>query len=235
MDVSCWNKGCAFHCVLLSRPMCWPDWAKVQTEQRRGGCSLCAVGHPKGAAHTQCGPEVRTRRLHVCSCFRAPKVAERATLGSACTRRSLDRSSLNILLASEIIAMNQDPLGVAGDLVWKQGPVEVCTRQFQQVLHAQTVQHAHRRTSKCRYARLCWLEGPAHRSLVHVDHRDDYRGLCISYSSMMAHPACQAHSNRAALNDSPAACTTSRGPGERGVQKLFVPQHLPLVHAYLGA
>lgn len=31
----------------------------------------------------------------------------------------------SILLAEEVIAINQDPLGVAGDLVWKQGPNEV--------------------------------------------------------------------------------------------------------------
>lgn len=30
-----------------------------------------------------------------------------------------------ILLAREIIAINQDPLGIAGDLIWKQGPNEV--------------------------------------------------------------------------------------------------------------
>lgn len=30
-----------------------------------------------------------------------------------------------ILLADEVIAINQDSLGVAGDLVWKQGPNEV--------------------------------------------------------------------------------------------------------------
>ena len=31
----------------------------------------------------------------------------------------------SILLAEEVIAINQDPLGVAGDLIWKQGPNEV--------------------------------------------------------------------------------------------------------------
>ena len=53
-------------------------------------------------------------------------------------RRSLDRSSLNILLASEVIAMNQDPLGVAGDLVWKQGPIEVCAWHCRRSTTAQT-------------------------------------------------------------------------------------------------
>lgn len=38
------------------------------------------------------------------------------------------RSSLAILKAQEVIAVNQDPLGVAGDLIWKQGPKEVGRR-----------------------------------------------------------------------------------------------------------
>ena len=32
---------------------------------------------------------------------------------------------MDTLTAVEVIAVNQDPLGVAGDLVWKQGPAEV--------------------------------------------------------------------------------------------------------------
>lgn len=39
--------------------------------------------------------------------------------------RSLSREAKEILTAAEVIAVNQDPLGVAGDLVWKQGPLEV--------------------------------------------------------------------------------------------------------------
>ena len=31
-----------------------------------------------------------------------------------------------LLKSREVIAINQDPLGVAGDRVWKQGPHEVC-------------------------------------------------------------------------------------------------------------
>ncbi|KAK9834833.1 hypothetical protein WJX81_002251 [Elliptochloris bilobata] len=38
---------------------------------------------------------------------------------------ALDNDTLAILKASEVIAVNQDGLGVAGDLVWKQGPAEV--------------------------------------------------------------------------------------------------------------
>ena len=41
--------------------------------------------------------------------------------------RSLNREAKQILTAGEVIAVNQDPLGVAGDLVWKQGPLEVST------------------------------------------------------------------------------------------------------------
>lgn len=37
----------------------------------------------------------------------------------------LPEESYDILLAEEVIAVNQDPLGVAGDLIWKQGPSEV--------------------------------------------------------------------------------------------------------------
>ena len=40
--------------------------------------------------------------------------------------RRLPPASLAILTAVEVIAVNQDPLGVAGDLIWKQGPYEVC-------------------------------------------------------------------------------------------------------------
>ena len=39
--------------------------------------------------------------------------------------RAISPASLAILTAREILAVNQDPLGVAGDLVWKQGPYEV--------------------------------------------------------------------------------------------------------------
>lgn len=43
--------------------------------------------------------------------------------------RSLSREAKEILTAPEVIAVNQDPLGVAGDLVWKQGPLEVSRQQ----------------------------------------------------------------------------------------------------------
>ena len=31
-------------------------------------------------------------------------------------------------MAKEVIAVNQDPLGVAGDLIWKEGPNEARTQ-----------------------------------------------------------------------------------------------------------
>ena len=37
----------------------------------------------------------------------------------------MTRQTLNILKSPEVIAINQDPLGIPGDLVWKQGPQEV--------------------------------------------------------------------------------------------------------------
>ena len=39
--------------------------------------------------------------------------------------RPISKEALTILLADEVIAVNQDDLGVAGDLIWKQGPLEV--------------------------------------------------------------------------------------------------------------
>lgn len=39
--------------------------------------------------------------------------------------RSLSAPSLSVLTAEEVIAVNQDPLGVPGDLIWKQGALEV--------------------------------------------------------------------------------------------------------------
>ena len=39
--------------------------------------------------------------------------------------RRLSPAALRILQAEEVIAVNQDSLGIAGDLVWKQGPHEV--------------------------------------------------------------------------------------------------------------
>lgn len=38
--------------------------------------------------------------------------------------RRLSKTALEILTAEEVIAVNQDKLGVAGDLIWKRGPTE---------------------------------------------------------------------------------------------------------------
>ncbi len=42
----------------------------------------------------------------------------------------MDNFTLSLLTAPEVIAINQDPLGVAGELVWKQGPAEVRLQVF---------------------------------------------------------------------------------------------------------
>jgi len=42
--------------------------------------------------------------------------------------RTIDKESLRILLLKEVIAVNQDPLGVAGDLIFQQGPAQVRSR-----------------------------------------------------------------------------------------------------------
>lgn len=39
--------------------------------------------------------------------------------------RRLSKAARNNLTAEEVIAVNQDKLGVAGDLIWKRGPTEV--------------------------------------------------------------------------------------------------------------
>jgi len=41
--------------------------------------------------------------------------------------RRVSKTALEILTAEEVIAVNQDKLGVAGDLIWKQGPNEAST------------------------------------------------------------------------------------------------------------
>ena len=44
--------------------------------------------------------------------------------------RLLDNKTLDILTAAEVIAVNQDPLGVPSDRVWKVGPAEVLPKDF---------------------------------------------------------------------------------------------------------
>ncbi len=38
-----------------------------------------------------------------------------------------------VLLAAEVVAVNQDDLGVAADLVWKQGPNEACVPYYSNI------------------------------------------------------------------------------------------------------
>ena len=49
--------------------------------------------------------------------------------------RKLSRAALKILTAEEVIAVNQDELGVAGDLVAKEGPEEVRPLHFRGLCH----------------------------------------------------------------------------------------------------
>ena len=46
------------------------------------------------------------------------------------TCRLLNNKMLDILKAAEVIAVNQDPLGVSGDRVWTVGPAEVRLHTF---------------------------------------------------------------------------------------------------------
>ena len=39
--------------------------------------------------------------------------------------RQITKDALGVLQSDELIAINQDPLGVPGDLIWKQGSDEV--------------------------------------------------------------------------------------------------------------
>ena len=60
-------------------------------------------------------------RLRVCVCVSVGHAAQTAVAAA----RKLKKEELLLLKSREVIAVNQDPLGVAGDRVWKQGPYEV--------------------------------------------------------------------------------------------------------------
>ena len=49
----------------------------------------------------------------------------------------LSNESYKILLSKEVIAVNQDELGIAGDLVWKEGPAEVIVSETSRDLNSQ--------------------------------------------------------------------------------------------------
>jgi hypothetical protein len=70
--------------------------------------------------------------------------------------RQLSPSTRAVLMAKEVIAVNQDPLGVAGDLVWKQGAKEVGRLSSA----AAALQHRLKcaaRVAVCHFARQCWV------------------------------------------------------------------------------
>ena len=46
-------------------------------------------------------------------------------LTTCVTCRQITKDALSVLMADELIGVNQDPLGVPGDLIWKQGSDEV--------------------------------------------------------------------------------------------------------------
>ena len=92
--------------------------------------------------------------------------------------RKLSKSALEILTATEVIAVNQDPLGVAGDLIWKEGPIEVtCSCIYVSSLHYNKVGCWSRIHSICALLANC-VKHPGH---VHVS-------FCvIQQQSMVAH------------------------------------------------
>ena len=56
--------------------------------------------------------------------------------------RNMKKEELTLLKSREVIAINQDPLGIAGDRVWKQGPYEVTCLQRPVCLQRQPLQAA---------------------------------------------------------------------------------------------
>jgi alpha-galactosidase len=75
--------------------------------------------------------------------------------------RSIRPDSLAILKAREVIAINQDPLGVAGDLIWQQG----ANRVSAVLLHTDS-QAAGAGTSSCLWRQL-QASTPPFRNLLH--------------------------------------------------------------------
>lgn len=63
---------------------------------------------------------------------------------------ALDNDTLAILKAPEVIAVNQDALGIAGDLVWKQGPAEVRALSLSAALTPTAVRRCRRSRMTCR-------------------------------------------------------------------------------------
>jgi len=99
-----------------------------QAEPDRAARALCAVGAGEEPADHRRGPEARPARRYTTARGPAspPAGALRAdTRAARGACRAISRETLLLLKSREVVAINQDPLGVAGDLVWKQGPKEV--------------------------------------------------------------------------------------------------------------
>ena len=99
--------------------------------RRRSANQQRGHGPLRALVHHQVAPDLRSR-LEVC--HRAGRGLTLHMRGGARAQRrqyvcrQLDNFTLGLLTAPELIAFNQDPLGVAGELVWKQGPAEVTCR-----------------------------------------------------------------------------------------------------------
>ncbi len=66
--------------------------------------------------------------LCVCVCVFPPphpQITSHTLPPTPPTHSTIHPASLDILLSPDIIDINQDPLGIPAELVWKQGPLEV--------------------------------------------------------------------------------------------------------------
>ena len=102
-------------------------------DRQRGDRAHGALVNHQVAAHLRRGPAARARPS-----FARPAKPRWMRAGAAWDRvgacrgpaarpgahRLMDNFTLGLLTAREVVAVNQDPLGVAGELVWKQGPAE---------------------------------------------------------------------------------------------------------------
>lgn len=126
----CWRLAMSIYCNLLMAGRCVQigPQGKLSATEASAHMALWAIlkspliigadlryGKVPSAGRMQAG-----LRRHGISCKYSPPHPD----CSAAKRSALDNDTLAILTAPEVIAVNQDPLGVAGDLVWKQGPAE---------------------------------------------------------------------------------------------------------------
>ena len=108
-----------------------PWW--IQADIHRAEVALCSLGCHQVPPHYWGRPQVlaiiaRHQAAVMCalpmqSCFvpLCMHPAEQPWVKS----RNMKKEELTLLKSREVIAINQDPLGIAGDRVWKQGPYEV--------------------------------------------------------------------------------------------------------------